>query len=429
MQRVSVPQDVGSRVACLVSTLKAKLSKLFRVDARPEIMYVIGGLTIGGSERHLATIAPKLVARGWRVSLFSLSGDGPLRAELENGGVTILQSPIARSREHASIASRTVRFAVAAAALLVAMLRRRPSIVHFFLPAAYVTGAPLAWLAGIPVRIMSRRSLNVYQMRRPGIARLERHLHSGMDVVLGNSVSVVRELENEGVAIKQLGLIYNGVDIARQIPQVDRVTMRSSLGLMADTVAMVIVANLIPYKGHRDLLQALCATKQSMPRDWRLLIVGRDDGIEAGLRSDAEQLGLAPMVVFLGPRTDVPDILGASDLGLLCSHEEGFSNSVLEGMAASLPMIVTDVGGNAEAIVDGECGLVVPARNPQRLGDAIVILARDADLRTRLGQAGRRRVETYFTTEKSIDAYDELYGGLLEGRLPSSMTAGRFLTE
>jgi glycosyltransferase involved in cell wall biosynthesis len=176
---------------------------------------------------------------------------------------------------------------------------------------------------------------------------------------------------------------------------------------------LALIANLIPYKGHADLLHALALVKQRLPRDWTMLCVGRDDGIGGALAALARDLGLARHLRWLGPRDDVPALLAASDIGLLCSHQEGFANSILEGMAARLPMVVTDVGGNGEAVCDGETGLVVPPRDPARLAEAIVALARDPARRRAMGAAGRRRVAAEFSIEACVSAYERLYEGLI----------------
>lgn len=392
--------------------------------ARDDVLFVVGTLQVGGSERHLSAVARALRRRGRRIAIYCLSGSGPLQAELERDGITVLLPPVERNGGPASVILRVLRLSLAAAHLFTVMLRRRPAVVHFFLPEAYLTGAPFAVLAGLPLRVMSRRSLNLYQKRRPMFGRIEGRLHRWMTAVLGNSASVVRELKGEGIAPVRLGLIYNGIDPVQAISSVDRGAVRTKLALAPETVALVIVANLIPYKGHADLLSALGGIREKLPH-WRLLVVGRDDGIGARLRDMAESLGIGANVTFLGSRHDVPDILVASDIGILSSHEEGFSNSVLEGMAAGLPMVVTDVGGNAEAVIDGECGLVVPARDPRRLGEAIVSLAGDAALRARFGAAGRSRIEQHFTLEKCVDAYDAFYSGLLAGKLPKDIAAIR----
>ena len=100
----------------------------------------------------------------------------------------------------------------------------------------------------------------------------------------------------------------------------------------------------------------------------------------------------------------MPALLRAADIGMLCSHEEGFSNALLECMAASLPVVATDVGGNAEAVVDRETGLLVPSQAPDQLAQAILELARSPDLRLRFGAAGRSRVETLFSLRSSVDS-------------------------
>src|ERR1700759_4657102 len=133
-------------------------------------------MQVGGSELHLRSIAPALVRRGWRVALCSLAGDGPLRAEFEREGVTVLVPPVNRNSDM-KVVARFTKLAIAVGYLLAVYLRYRPRIVHFFLPRSYLTGAPLAVLANIRVRIMSRRSLNAYQEGHPILARFERLCH------------------------------------------------------------------------------------------------------------------------------------------------------------------------------------------------------------------------------------------------------------
>jgi glycosyltransferase involved in cell wall biosynthesis len=168
------------------------------------------------------------------------------------------------------------------------------------------------------------------------------------------------------------------------------------------------VANLIPYKGHADLLDAFGSIREQLPQNWELWCVGRDDGIGQGLKERAERLGIASHVRFLGSRSDVPDLLLRADVGVLCSHEEGFSNAVLEAMAAGLPMVVTDVGGNAEAVVDGDTGYVVPPKDPPRLAEALLSVALDAR-RSDMGARGRKRAEELFSMDACLHQYELLY--------------------
>jgi glycosyltransferase involved in cell wall biosynthesis len=301
------------------------------------------------------------------------------------------------------------------------MRRMRPEIAHFFLPEPYLIGAPSALMLRVPVKIMSRRGLNLYQRNWPGSAALERRLHRHMSAVLANSRRVADDLQAEGCAHDRIGLIYNGVALQGLDRPTDRLAIRAGLGLRPDAVVAIVVANLIGYKGHSDLLAALASIQTSLPEGFEVLCIGRDEGARAPLEAQRAALGLDGMVTFLGVRSDVPELLGASDLSILPSHEEGFSNAVIEAMAAGLPLVVTDVGGNAEAVVEGETGFVVPPRSPEALAAAILRMAGDEALRRRLGEAGRVRAGRRYSLEACIDRYDALYRGLLEGRSIESL--------
>ena len=124
-------------------------------------------------------------------------------------------------------------------------------------------------------------------------------------------------------------------------------------------------------------------------------------------------------VRLLGERRDVPLLLAASDIGVLPpTRNEGFSNAILESMAAALPMVVTDVGGNAEAVSDGTTGIVVRARDASALGAAILRLANDPDLRQSMGALAKARVAEEFSLAESTARYVALYESLLAQKVP-----------
>ncbi|MFQ5785166.1 MAG: glycosyltransferase [Alphaproteobacteria bacterium] len=373
------------------------------------LLVVVGDLDVGGAERQLVQILPRLRREDFRVTVYTLSHKGALAGRLEASGIPVLGPP-RFAGVLAKIGWRGLVLPLSAAALFLLMRRTRPDIVHLFLPEAYLIGGVCALLARCPRRVMSRRSLNRYQRRRPLAARLERWLHRRMQAVLGNAAAVVEELRAEGVPKDRLGLIRNGVEAAAFSTR--REIARERLGVDGDALVLVTVANLIAYKGHADLLDALGAVDDRLPAGWMLVCVGRDDGLGAELKARAEALGIAANVRWTGMCDDVPGVLAAADIGVLASHEEGFSNAVLEGMAAGLAMVATDVGGNREAIVDGDCGLLVPPHDPRALGEAIVALAGDAPGRTALGAAARTRTVAAFGFDACVTRYERLYAGL-----------------
>ena len=383
---------------------------------RLRVLVVTSGLGTGGAETQLLQVLPRLDSTRFDVRLASLRGHAGNEARLRAAGIEVLVTGGAGS----------VRRALNGVPRLYACMRRwRPDIAHFFLPEAYLAGGLAALAAPVRRRVMSRRSLDVYQRNHPLLARVERWLHGRMDCVLGNSRAVVRQLAGEGVPAARLGLLYNGVDTHRFAPDARRrVTVRETLGLESSALLLVCVANLIPYKGHADLLRALARARAELPAGWRVLCVGRDDGAGAALRRLADELGLGASVCWAGERADVADLLAAADIGVLCSHQEGFSNSVLEAMASALPLVLTDVGGNAEAIGGGDCGLLVEPGDVDGIAAALVRLGGDTALRRRFGTTARERACRSFSLESCVQAHEALYADLAAGVVAARLRAG-----
>jgi glycosyltransferase involved in cell wall biosynthesis len=328
---------------------------------------------------------------------------------LENAGVRVL--PYSK---HFRARTTFSRLLVGLLGLVQAYLSERPQIVHFYLPRAYILGSLLAFMTRRRRLIMSRRSLNNYQQKHRTLTAIELRLHSAMTAIVGNSQRVIEQLrEEEHVTSNKLFLIYNGIPIEPFKRPFDKNGKRAELGLTNETLVLLTVANLIRYKGHEDLLKAIQSIKSDLPQNWVLLIVGRDDGLGNKLNKRTKDLGLTDYVRFLGERPDVIDLLRIADIGLLCSHEEGFSNALLEKMAAGLPCVATDVGGNAEAMIDEITGLLVPAKDPGAIARAILRLARDPILRQQMGAAGYRRVCQFFPLEACVDGYEALYSSIL----------------
>jgi glycosyltransferase involved in cell wall biosynthesis len=365
------------------------------------ILYVVGSQEIGGTERHLTQIIPPLKNLGWQPAVCCLEYKGPLAGALEQAGIAVVAPPLQALRKLSGALHRVF----AALWLLLLLLRRRPRIVHFFLPLPYLVGAPMAIVARTPVRVMSRRNQNVYQAKYPLARRIEAWLHGRMQALLGNSQAIVRDLLAEGAPSDRVALIYNGIDTAE-----GALPARNETGRLT----LIIVANLMAYKGHTDLFRALAQIAPQLPPDWTLLCVGRDAGMGPTLAALASELNLAEHIQFLGERRDVARLLADADIGLLVSHEEGFSNAILEGMAAGLPMIVTQVGGNAEAVIDRQTGLVVPPHDPTALAQAILRLASDRSTRLAMGRAARARVQAEFSLDRCVQNYDRLYRSLVD---------------
>ncbi len=378
-----------------------------------KICFVIGSLDMGGAEHHLVQILPRLKALGWEPTVYCLSREGTQAPQLRTAGIAV-HSGNQRHKKSSIPGARGLGLLRAAVGLFRLLAQERPEIVHFFLPAAYLIGGLISLTCRVPIRIMSRRSLSLYKRHRP-IAFLEPLLHRRMTAILGNSRAVIHELVEEGCPPDRLGLIYNGVAPVSPLTPGEKKTLIAALGLQNCEFTTVIVANLLSYKGHSDLLRAFHLISAKLPKPWALLLVGRDDGEGPQLREEASRLSIKGKVHFLGARSDVRALMQIADVGVLSSHQEGFSNAILEGMASGLPMVVTDVGGNPEAVIDGSTGFVVPSRNPTALADALLKLAMSKDMRVTQGARARTRAESEFSLDHCVRSYDQLYRGLLNG--------------
>ena len=392
------------------------------------IVIFIGSLERGGTELHLLRTLPGLRAGGLAVEVFVLSGRGVFIDAMRASGVPVVTPAIARilPARRGGI-SRIFLLAGLIPELFWRFLWQRPAIVHFFLPESYCLVGPIAVLMGIRTRLMSRRSLNAYLASNPPVfARLERWLHRRMTAILGNSEGVVAQLSSEeDVPRDRLILLRNGIEV-RPLPTVGgRARIRAELLIEPSCVALAVVANLIPYKGHLDLLEALALLPSEC--DWNVFFLGADTvGHRRTLERRVEALGIASRVRFLGETEDVGRVLEGCNIGVLCSHEEGFSNALMEYMERALPVVATAVGGNIEAVADGETGLLVPPRQPQRLAEVLEKLIADAELRWRLGAAGRDRVTLCFSQNASMDAYARLYRSLLQdGSVPADLLSDK----
>ena len=162
----------------------------------------------------------------------------------------------------------------------------------------------------------------------------------------------MKNLYAEGIKDKQAQLIYNGV---KKIKYKDFPNnFYDNYKIKKNIFTMIVVSNLIEYKGHMDLIKALNFIKSKILVPWQLLLIGRDDGMQNILIQKSKEFGIYHNINFLGQRMDIQNFWKVAHISILPSHEEGFSNSLLEGMQLGIPTIATKVGGNIEVIKDNK---------------------------------------------------------------------------
>ena len=210
----------------------------------------------------------------------------------------------------------------------------------------------------------------------------------------------------EGFPRSRVTVIHNGIDPGPQISATERAAARAVLGLASEAPVVGTVGRLDPVKDFVTLIRGFATFSRELPHA-RLVIVG--EGTErTALETAARESGCDHRILFTGHRQDVRALLPAFDLFVNSSIHEGISLTILEAMAAGIPVVATTVGGNPE-IVTEDTGVLVSPRSPSCIAKALVDLARDEATRQRLAQAGRTRVETCFSAERMLGEYLDSY--------------------
>jgi glycosyltransferase involved in cell wall biosynthesis len=377
--------------------------------AAADVLFVIGSLTVGGAEKQLAMLTKGLKARGWQVAIFAFDASGVLADELRLARIRVVdggyRSSLSRFRKIATLLS--CQFS-----LTMLLRRERPGVVHGFLPPATFVSALAARLARTQVSIISKRAMGTHQERIPVLKWLDRAANGMADIVTANSVAVAEDTAaRDGYPFADIVVIPNGLDftaIDRAVPQRDET--RRKLGIAKDEIAITMVANLIPYKGHADLIRAFALLAPDHRA--KLFLIGRDDGIGASLTELAASLGVADRMVALGQRDDVPSLLSAMDIGVMTSDQEGLSNAVLEKLGSGLPVVATSAGGNREALEGMPGCVLVRLHDPDDLarGLSAVIANMTADTR---GVELRRLARERYSVDGMVEAHERLYQGAI----------------
>jgi glycosyltransferase involved in cell wall biosynthesis len=384
---------------------------------RLRIAYVLPYLVAGGTEGHVLSLVRRIDRRRFSPLVIALGGGGELEPAFREEGVPVHVLDRTGITPTPGKRGRTMRDVLGCVWTLSGILQReRPDILHAYLPTANVLGPVAARVSGVPRVIVSKRSGTFYQPAFPLLRHFERIGSLLADVVMVNSDAVRREVERtEGCRERKFLRIYNGVGQIPSWTPEEIASFRAREGLSPRAPVAVCVSNFYGYKGHDDLVAAVARVAENFP-DATFVLIGRDGGSLEAVRALAGNLGVLPRLRFPGIRTDVPDFLLAADLFVHPSHQEGFSNAILEAMAAGLPVVACDVGGNPEAVVDGETGHLVPTRSPGRLAEAISGLLQDEGRRRSMGEAGRRRAGERFSLGRMVAEVEAMYGSLAPGK-------------
>jgi L-malate glycosyltransferase len=374
------------------------------MNKKTRVLIFANSFRIGGSERQAVELFKRLDRSRFEPILACFQKDGPLLEELPGSCGEVQAFPLSGFFNLTAL-RQAWRF--------LALLRRsRVQIVQCFDFYSNVFAIPLARIAGVPVIMGCRREEAL--TKTPAQRMVERWSYRLATGVIANAEAIKEQVvERDGIRSGKIWTIHNGLDLARFDPQ--RGSCREDLRDERKEIVVAVVANLRPEKGHLIFLQAASRLATENPRV-RFLIVG--EGPErTRIEGKIGELGLTEMVDMRGEVRDIPGLFRAVDIAVLPSlMNEGFPNSVMEAMGASIPVVATDSGGTRELVMDGYTGFVVQPGDAAAMADRIGNLCADRERRRKMGEAGLRRMVEGFTVEKMAKQFEFLYLKLLRKR-------------
>jgi glycosyltransferase involved in cell wall biosynthesis len=367
-----------------------------RGDVRPHrVVHLVLGLNFGGLEKVVYDLARFADRERFSPQVLCLGEIGPLGAAFESAGV-----PVESLGIHGTGAVRSIRAATR-------RLREwKPDILHTHNAAPHIVGALAAKLSGVPVVVQTRHGMHDMTGWKNKMGnRLATWLTHRMVAVSSSTAQVARTVDR--IPDARLEIIRNGVDLDMYL--------KRSAAPRAHACKAIHAARLDhTTKDQRTLLRAVRLVVDREP-GFKLDLVG-DGPDRAVLEALCDELHLRSHVTFLGFRHDIHELLPLADLFVLSSVTEGLPMTLLEAMAASLPVVSTDVGGISELVIRNETGLLVAPQAPEVLAGAILELLHDPQRAEGMGQAGRRRVEEKFDIRLVTARYEQLYTTLLQER-------------
>lgn len=371
----------------------------------PNILFMIDVFRFrGGTEVHLWELAMRLEHYGYHPIICSLDGEKELLMDISALGVEVWPRYIGRT--YSRLGRRTTeRIASEANA-------RNVQIVQTYHFKSDWVGSKIASFLGCP-HISSRRDMGYTQtlLRRFIYHSINRHVSEYIAPSEAVKESVI---EREGIASDRIHVIHNGLDTARFGEDQDSCKTRAELGLPMTGMIVGNTGSFRPVKNHELLIRSWRKVVDSR-LGVHLAIVGQGP-LENELRRQTRNLNLEGSVTFVEHTNDIPRVLKALDVFVLSSHSEGMSNALLEAMAAGLPVVATDVGGNGECVVHEKTGFLTPPGDASEMARRLGYLLDHPAEAAAMGAAGKERVAALFDIEGMVQRHASLYDSLLNAK-------------
>lgn len=385
------------------------LSRLV-VDRRPLVVHVVFRFDTGGLENGVVNLINHMPPDAYRHAVVALTEVTDFRHRIGRTDVECiaLHKPPGHGLPHYAAWWRLLR-------------HLQPAIVHTRNLAALEMQLP-AWAARVPVRIHGEHGRDASDP--DGIRRRYQWLRRAHRPFVDHHVALSGELADYllcqvGISQRRVSQICNGVDTARFSPALERRAPIAGSPFTDPRLWLIgTVGRMLTVKAQPLLAQAfvrMLALRPGLADNVRLVMVG-DGPLRSEAQAVLEAAGVAHLAWLPGGRSDVPEVMRGLDCFALPSLAEGISNTILEAMASALPVVATDVGGNADLVAVGETGEIVPAANVEAMAHALLGMALAPTQAAAMGRAGRQRVQAQFSLPAMVAAYRGLYDRLLAGR-------------
>ncbi|MBI3302972.1 MAG: glycosyltransferase [Deltaproteobacteria bacterium] len=358
----------------------------------PKVAFVIDELEVGGSQRQLYMMAAGLAGRGWQVQVVCLQPVLTMATDFTAAGVPV-QLIQKRSKLDLRLVSTLYHF----------FRREQVTVVHAFSSTA-------EFFAGLAARLGGSRvvaSIRNYNESLPLVHRMGKKLACALaSAVVANSQAGAQAAVAAGiVADEKVHVVPNGIESRR--PAVAQKEARLCLGVPAEAIVVLSVGRPVWEKGYEVTIEI--AKRLAARHSQTLFLIAGDGPLRSVLEQRIQEAGVGERVRLLGERRDVPVLLAAADLYLNTSVSEGLSNSIMEAMAAGVPVLAAAAGGTPELVLDGETGLLFPPRDHALAIEKLDHLISNPGFRLTLGDQGRWSVEARYGLEAMLSRLESLY--------------------
>lgn len=379
------------------------------MPAPATILKFLTMFAVGGTERQFVYLTKAIDKKRFDVRVGCLSREGEFLKDIETMNIPVSEYRI-NSLYSPRLLHRQWTFAKD-------LWRERVQLVHAYGFYPNVFSVPAARFAGCAT-IASVRDTGVFSSQVKLKTLSQKTACRLADRVIANSGAVRDWLVGLGLDENHIDVIPNGIALDGRPERPRDFPIRRELGIDPTVPVIAVVSRLNPRKGVEYFLKAVALVAQRFP-DVRFLIIGGsyfDPAYQPRLETLSQDLKLTDRVTFTGERNDISGVLKEIDLAVLPSLSEGLSNALIEAMAAGLPVVATNVGGNPEIVQDGKTGFLVPPRDEGALSSAMIRFLESPEMRHRFGEAGYERVATQFSLTSTVQKTEELYTFLLEER-------------